>query len=159
MNRKLKLVIAAIVIVAVAILFVFGVFQRQYRNVFMEVLVFPEGGCGDNSRVYRFIVQNNGTFISYAGINFHCNVARPDFIMLPFGRTRTRINLSDDDFRNISEMTSSATENHITSRRLVRRHRTVILLYDGRIYERSIGELHDLADELIHLSPLLTRSN
>jgi len=159
MSKKSKWIIASVVIVVVAIFLITTVFQRQYRNVLMEMIIFPEGGCGDNAPVYRFIVQNNGRFISYTGISFnHCNVARSDIIMWPIIRRRSRITLSDEDFKNISRMVSSVLSEFYGEERM----RTnsmwqATLLHGGNMYSNSGLEFHRLTDEIIRLSPLMTR--
>ena len=124
----------------------------------MEMIIFPEGGCGASATVYRFIVQNDGTLITYVGTSInHCNVARPDILMWPFGRTRAEITLSDEDFRNISEMIFSIVGDHNAPRWRVLSLWEITLLHDGNIYKFPGLELNELADEIVRLSPLMTR--
>jgi len=157
MSKKLKWAIAVAVLFVAAVLFVVAVSQRQYRNVLMEMIIFPEGPAWIGSPVYRFVVQNDGTFISYTGICIHTNAANPNTIMLPFVRRRARITLSDEDFHGISEMVSLASETYATAQSSVFGLWQVTILHDGNVYERQIIELHKVADELVRLSPLMTQ--
>jgi len=154
MSKKLKWIIAIAILFAVTVLFITIVFQRQYRDVLMEMIIFPEGSCGDNALVYRFIVQNDGTLITYTGIGRnHCNVARSDIIMWPIIRRRARITLSDEDFQNISEMVSILSENQEILLAVMGQWQ-ITLLIDGNIYDSGL-ELYKIADELVRLSPLM----
>ena len=156
MNKKLKQVLTAAIMLVVTIFLLFVVI-RPYRNVYMEMVIFPWRWYGEDAPVYRFIIQNDGTFITYTGISIHGNVARSDIIMWPFCRRRARVNLSDEDFHRISEMTLLAAETNETSELIFWGGWQVALLYNGNIYERSKEELLDLATALAQLSPLMSQ--
>jgi len=157
MSKKSKWIIASVVIVVVAIFFITTVFQRQYRNVLMEMIMYPEGVGRVGSPVYRFIIQNNGTLISYTGISLHTNVERPSTIMFPFVRRRARVTLSDEDFYYIVNLVFIVSETYATAQGGVFSLRQVVLLYDGKIYQRQRVEVWDLSSEIIRLSPLMTQ--
>jgi len=156
MNKKIKWAITAIILVVVLVFSIVTAFQRQYQNILIEVIVFPWGWYGRDAPVYRFIIQNDGTFITYVGTSIHGNVLRSDIIMWPFRRRRAELVLSDEDFGNILEVLNWALENYDEPIRQVQGWRQVKLLYDGNIYEHP-GDIHKLADEIIQLSPLMTQ--
>jgi len=154
MSKKLKWTIVIAMLSIVMVFSITMIFQRQYRDALMEMIIFPEGACGDNAPVYRFIVQNNGVFITYTGISInHCNVARPDIIMWPIIRSRSRITLSNEDLQIISEMTSMLSENQ-TIPLLMMGQWQITILIDENIHHSGL-ELYKIADELIRLSPLM----
>jgi len=157
MSKRFKWIITIAILVATVILVGGIAFHRQYKNVLMEMLIFPGGGSWVGAPVYRFIVQNNGVFVTYVGACFHTNAARSNTIVLPFARRRMRIMLSDKDFHNISEMAFNASATFATLDSLVSGQWQVVLLYGGNIYERPVIELRMIASELIRLSPLMTR--
>jgi len=157
MSKKLKWIIASTIFVLVVVLLVTTVFQRRYRNVLMEVIMYPEGVGRVGSPVYRFIIQNNGTLISYTGISLHTNVERPSTIMFPFIRRRARVTLSDEDFHNISNMIALIAETYDTAQGGVFGLWQSVILHDGKIYQRQRVEVWDLSGEIVRLSPLMTR--
>jgi len=123
------------------------------------MVVFPWGWYGEGAPVHRFIVQNNGTFITYTGISIHGNAARSDIIMWPFLRSRARIVLSDEDFSTISNMVSEVLENYHTPWMVFFGGGEFVLLHGGNIYEDDIWEIRVLSNELSRLSPLITEYN
>jgi len=150
-NKKMAIIITIIILLVVIIA------RNPYRNVSAEVIIFPEGERFIGSSVYRFIVQNDGTFISYTGIAIHTNLSRPNTIMLPLFRRRARISLNDDDFHNIEELVDLSIKNYSTAQSRVFGLWEISFLHDGNVYERRIIEIDDLANELVRLSPLMTR--
>jgi len=150
-KHKIKKIISIIII---AILFATIVSSRPYKNVLVEVIIFSEGGVFVGSSVYRFIIQNDGTFINYTGIAIHTNVARPNTIMLPLIRRRMRINISDEDLRNIIQLIEYASKNYEASQSWVFGLWEIAVLYNGNVYERHIIEIDKIINELIRLSPM-----
>jgi len=158
MNRKIKWAIAIVMLLVATIFFITTVFQREYRDILMEVIIFPEGVSGGGAPVYRFIVQNTGTFITYTGISRnHCDEAKSNIIMWPVIRRRARVTLSDDDFQDISERVTLVSETSNTTMTVFGLWQ-ITLLYDGSVYHGGL-ELHKLADELVRLSPLISHQN
>jgi len=157
MNVKFKRNIKMAILISAMFLLTIIIIQRPYRNVLTEVIIFSEGGVFVGSSVYRFIVQNDGTFTSYTGIAIHTNAERPNTIMLPFIRRRARIILNDDDLYNISQMVIYATESYATTQSRVLGLWEVMVLHDNKVYKRQTIELREIADELVRLSPLMTQ--
>jgi len=155
MSKKSKWIVISVILMAIVVFFATMAFPRQYRNVLLEMIVYPPmTGRGYNYRVYRFIVQNNGTLISYSGIsidNSHM-VERFDIIMWPVVRRRSRIRLSDEDFQNISELIFILSENQETPLGILSQWQ-ITLLHDENIYHGGL-EFYKIADELLRLSPL-----
>jgi len=162
MMKKFKWVIVASVILLAIVTFVaIMIFQRQRQeqNVFMEMIIFPGGVCVNNAHVYRFVVRNDGTFISYYGISRnHCDFSRN---IVRFFWRRARITLDEQDFHIISELTSLVAENYNNMEEsLFWGQRRVTLLFNGEIFGDStaLGEsLQALTDEVVRLSPLTVR--
>jgi len=156
MSKNLKRTIVAIILFIATIFFIFAVFQRQDRNILLEMIIYPSTLVwGNNYRVYRFVVQNDGTFISYSGISVnHSNLAeRFDIFMWPAVRRRSRIRLSNEDFQNISEMAFILSENQAIPLLMTSQWRITLLL-DENIHHSGL-EFYKIADELIRLSPLM----
>jgi len=156
MSKKSKriAVVFAVLFVAISIL-IFTIFQRQYRNVLLEMIIYPSTlAWGNSYRVYRFVVQNDGTFISYSGISIGNSslVERFDILMWPIVRRRSRITLSDEDFQNISEMASILLENQATPLQIMSQWQMTLSL-DENIYHSGL-EFYKIVDELIRLSSL-----
>ena len=170
--RSLKWIIISAVLLILAAIFIFVTFQRQYRDVFAEVVIFPWGVCGDNSLTYRFIITNDGAFISYIGIaRNHCDITRNDLMrptrlrrfncmttrhFMGLFRERAVTTLSDEDFQTISNVIELSVEDYYTYEGDVgfRSQWTIILLYQGYAYW-WMGL--DLMDEIVRLSPLTLR--
>ena len=129
---------------------------RHYDNVFVEMIAFPWGWYGEDAPVYRFIIQNDGTFITYTGVSIHGNVARSSLIMWPFGRSRAREILSDEEFHTISKIVSKISEYYTVPHMVVHGWGRFVLLYYGNVYESNIWGLNILYNELARLSPLIT---
>ena len=159
MNKKRKKILVAVVLFLVAILLTLTVFRRNYNDVFIEMVAFPWGWYGEDAPVYRFIVQHDGTFITYTGISIHGNVARSSIIMWPFPRSRARVVLNDEELSNISDMVFEVSENYSTAGGEISGWLKLTLLHDENIYERSTWEIHILFNELSRLSPLMTQYN
>jgi len=150
-KHKIKIITFVIII---KILFALIISSRPYKNVLIEVIIFPEGGVSVGSQVYRFIVQNDGTFISYTGIAIHTNIRRPSNIMLPLIRRRMRTNISDEDLRNITKMIKYASKNYEASQSWVFGLWEITVLYNGNVYECRTMEIDKIINELIRLSPM-----
>jgi len=155
MSKKFKWAIVVALLFVAVVLLVVTSFQRQYRNVLLEMIIYPpEVVWGNSYRVYRFIVQNDGTLISYSGISVDNSsmVERFDILMWPVVRRRSRIQLSGEDFQNISEMVLILSENRATPL-LITSLWQMTLLHDGITYYGGL-EFYEIADELLRLSPL-----
>jgi len=155
MSKKSKRIIISVILLIVVVFFVATTFQRQYRNVLLEMIIHPSTDAwGGNARVYRLVVQNNGTLISYSGISIDNRnlIERFNILMWPVVRRRSRVRLSNEDFQNISEMVFILSENQAIPLRTMSQWR-MILLHDENIY-RSGLEFYIIVDELLRLSPL-----
>jgi len=157
MSKKKKWITVSVIFAIVAILFASTAFQRQYRNVLLEMIIYPPMAAffGGGYRVYRFVVLNNGTLISYSGIRVDDSrmIERFDTIMWPVVRRRSRTRLSDEDFQNISEMIFILSEGQAIPLG-TRSQWRMMLLHDENIYRGGFLEFHKIADELLRLSPL-----
>ena len=159
MSKKRKKTLVAVVLFLSIIFLMLTVFRRHYNNVFVEMVIFPWGWHGEDAPVHRFIVQNDGTFITYTGISIHGNVARSSMIMWPFPRNRARIVLNDEEFQNILDMVSEASEGYYTSQMVFFGGGRFALLHDGNIYDSNILEIRILYNELSRLSPIIEQYN
>jgi len=154
MSKKLKYIAAVTILLAAVSIVAFTFFQRQYQNIFLEMIIHPPTLARDNSRrVYRFIVKDDGTFISYSGISIDHRLAeQTNMLMWPVARRRSSITLADDDFQNISEMASILSSNQATFLAMHSQWE-ITLLHNGNIHHSGL-EFYKIAGELMRLSPL-----
>jgi len=159
MNKKMRCIVTAIILLVATSIFIFAIFQRQTRDILLEMIIYPPVlGWGNTYPVYRLVVQNDGTFISYTGIRVDSTwwKERTDWIMWPIVRRRSRITLSEKDFQNISEMAAILSSGQATFL-VMHSLQEMTLLHDGNIYLSGL-EFYKIADELTRLSPLTSHS-
>jgi len=66
----LAMAIAIVIIATLAAIFTVRFHHRQYDNALMEIFLWPGGGgLRRGAQIYRFVVTNDGTLISYYGRN------------------------------------------------------------------------------------------
>lgn len=155
MNKKTKQAIVAITLFVMALIFILVLYQRRYKDVMLEMIIYPPAvAWGNHFKVYHFIVLNNGRFISYSGIRADSNNAmyRFDVLMWPLIRRRSRITLNDEDFQNILELATLLSENRANPLMISSSWQYKLLL--GEYAYHSGLELYQIADELMRLSPL-----
>ena len=158
MSKHMKRMAIPLVFLSIVLFFIASTFQRQYQDALFEMIIFPEGGSDRNSQVYRFVVQPNGVFITYTGYSImNYAVERPRTLMWPIARRRKRVILGDDDFQRILMMLPLVLVEAYEGQWSVSGQWESILLYNGNIYDDSGPEFMKLRNEIIRLSPLMTR--
>ena len=146
-------------IASIVILLIITGCQSQNPNLVMALAIFEGGGCGNNNRAYYFVLNNDGTLISYYGISRnHCDISRRDFMRTV--RAREEIVLSEQDFQSVTELVRAVSEKYHSQESAFLTMRRVTLFYDGNVYDdltNPIIEFQDLANKLMQLTPLRTR--
>jgi len=149
--KKCKWIIISMVLLILlsTVAFIGATFQRQYQDIFAELIIFTGTHRGNNTQVYRFVLRDNGILVSYRGISpNHYDVTSGRIIR--WVQERSVIALSEEDFKSISEQVRFSVESDWT----FRSEWLPILLYDGHDYW-GVGS--DLINEFIRLSPLEIR--
>ena len=126
------------------------------EGVLMEMIIFPGAGRGHGARAYRFIVKDDGTFITYFAINHHERLQFTNENIMESIEERAEIALSDEDFQGITELLSVVEEIHGQGA-FVWANTYIALLYNGNIYGTPnilTWEVMDVANEIQRLSPL-----
>ena len=140
--------------------------QKRERelDIFMELVIFLSGGCGHNSRTLYFIVENDGTLISYNGISHSgCHLTEGYFSssnLMRSIREREEIKLSAQDFQHISDLTNEVVEKYDGGGAFAITHWHITLLYEGTIYGNStmfVKELMNLVHRILELTPVTIR--
>jgi len=174
MKRKLSkksvlltIAMAIAIIATIAVIVVVRVHNRRYDDALAEVIIWPGAGFARGTLVYRFVVTNDGTLISYYGYNLTDNnfewitdyrfERRHD--TLRFIRQRRRTTLSVEDFLRISELVDEIVALEYWERNAVLSQVHMIFLHNGNVYEGGTGSipLNELVDTIGRLSPLSIR--
>lgn len=154
MNKKIK------IIAIIAILLTISGCQRHELGIFAELVIFPEGGCGNNERVYYYVVKNNGTLILYSGVSRNRCHLTSGYVtsrnLMRSVRRREEIKLNEQDFQIISELVNDVVENYNGGGSVFLGRMHITLLHEGGIYGNATGlniEFHYLRQKLVQLIP------
>ena len=158
MKMKITQLVAVVLILAV----IFTVIFHQRQDDKLMELIFWAGVPGSRGDiVYYFIVENDGTFISYRGISrFHNSQVRTRILLRWRNREREEITLSEEDFLRISRLVERIVSDDFEPGALS--DATVKFIHNGNIYEncglwsRPLVELERI---LFALTPLEIRWN
>jgi len=161
MIKKFKWVIVTTIVLIAVTLFAISINQRQEQDVLLEQDVFVEvfdvsNGIPNRPHIYRFVIKDDGTFISYGGNSpdlcfLHLN--NGNITLSDYDRVETV--LCEQEFKHISELVHKISQHYCEQIR-VSDWRRVILLYDKNIYGIPYQRIPiiNLANELRQLSPL-----
>jgi len=171
---KKRITLTIVLIVAVITMAVLVCYKRPRTDIFMELVVWPNGdgyvypdpgrsvilhrldGRGNRNLAYHFALEGDGTLVRYSGIsqNYY-NLGKRDFMRRLNIHERKEIYLSDTDFQNVVNMTWLAVDAvHNNKGGHVWTQTRIAMLYDGNIYggwQDQTIYLHDLMNELRRL--------
>jgi len=160
MKMKLIIIIAIVLMFAVSFAVVFN--QRQNDDIFMELVLWTDGGGVRGASAYTFVIENNGTMISSYGRSRSDSLDESrthNFIRSI--RERRTTTLSEGEFRYISELVNTTVmleRNPDLRMSAVNSQAVITLLHDGDVFRRiHTGEAFDLLNEVVRLSPLTIR--
>jgi len=154
--RRLKWIIIAIVllILASATTLKIMTFQRQYQDVFAELIIYTGTVRTTNIQVCRFVLRDNGMLVGYRGLiphNYDVTRGRA----LRWVQERVVITLGEEDFYGISELVRLSVKDYYTYGDSDFRSQWMFTL----LYQRNVYRVINFAlrNEIIRLSPLEIR--
>ena len=155
MRKKVKLIICLITLFILSAVSVMLFYNRPHRNI-LFTLKFHSNQYPRIENVMRFVVQKDGTLVSYLGTGYSLSIGGiPTVIMMPFLSNRARQNLSDETFLSIREhldlITSVAPYSPMSAMSMAR----ITLVYNNNIYTQRMIEVHHLTADIITVSTLM----
>ena len=124
------------------------------RGEIMKLAIFPEGTTRES---YLFEIEEGGVLQSYMGTRKNDDIIRKKFYS-KIEENQEKI-LEHDELEKLIMMAEKIkTNNDLLEKPIVFDAWNIILLYDGQIYkaiyDSSTGDLREIVDEFIRISPL-----
>jgi len=136
--------------------------RQQNEEVLLRMAILTSG-TRYGSYVYYFIIKSDRTFVSYYGINRHADISQRNF-MREIQKRETAI-LSEQELQRVLELANIVAEGPFGINRNMLGGWDVMLWYDDDLYvihgttlPSVSGEIEDLMNKLIELSPLQGRN-
>ena len=154
MSKKSIILIVVFAMLAIVVIVAMLVHRRQRSEILMELVIWPGGGGRRGRQIHYYVVHNDGTLTRFIGRNrFHRDNIRPGNPTIPILRERTRVILSEEEFRRISRLVDSIVSGPGTE--TVISHTRAVFSHNGNIYFNSTGWSRPVTD-LIRILERLT---